>query len=151
VPTPDVERIVLGALTDDVEQIGATAQFWYPWRGGIEALPTALAERVGGVETNREVRRIDLGRRVPRRRGDEIPSGTWSHVPLNRLTVVRRSPGRIGPLRGFSTRIFNNVGVSETLSDTGLLLRGRLPLPSPVVPGQLQPAQRSGGEELGIR
>ena len=61
VPTPDVERIVLGALTDDVEQIGATAQFWYPWRGGIEALPTALAQRVAGVETNREVSRVELG------------------------------------------------------------------------------------------
>src|SRR4030095_16746269 len=64
VPTPDVERIILGALTDDVEQIGATAQFWYPWRGGIEALPTALAERVRGIETGREVRRIDPPRRL---------------------------------------------------------------------------------------
>ena len=37
VPTPDVERILTGALTDDVAQVGATAHFWYPWRGGIEA------------------------------------------------------------------------------------------------------------------
>ena len=44
VPTPDVERIIAGALSDDVEQVGATAHFWYPKRGGIEALPRALGE-----------------------------------------------------------------------------------------------------------
>jgi UDP-galactopyranose mutase len=64
VPTPDVERIVMGALTDDVAQVGATAQFWYPWRGGIEALARALAGRVEDVELGREVRRIDVHRRV---------------------------------------------------------------------------------------
>jgi protoporphyrinogen oxidase len=64
VPTPDVERIVAGALTDDVTQVGATAAFWYPWSGGIESLARALAERVRGLELGREMRRIDLRRRV---------------------------------------------------------------------------------------
>ena len=63
VPTPDVERILIGALTDDVAQVGATAHFWYPWRGGIEALATALAERVPNIELEREVERIDVRRR----------------------------------------------------------------------------------------
>ena len=35
VPTPDFERIIAGALTDDVGQVGATASFWYPKRGAI--------------------------------------------------------------------------------------------------------------------
>ena len=64
VPTPDVSRILLGALTDDVEQIGATANFWYPWRGGIEALPAALADRVRGIELGRTIAGIDVRRRV---------------------------------------------------------------------------------------
>jgi protoporphyrinogen oxidase len=64
VPTPEVDRILIGALTDDVEQVGATAHFWYPWRGGIEALPRALAERVDGIEFGREVQLIDVGQRV---------------------------------------------------------------------------------------
>lgn len=64
VPTPDVERIVAGALTDDVTQVGATAAFWYPWSGGIESLSRALAERVRGLELGREMRRIDVRRRV---------------------------------------------------------------------------------------
>lgn len=64
VPTPDVERIVAGALTDDVTQVGATAAFWYPWSGGIESLARALGERVRGLELGREMRRIDVRRRV---------------------------------------------------------------------------------------
>jgi len=73
VPTPDVERVLLGALTDDVEQIGATAHFWYPWHGGIQALATALAERVQRIELGRELQLIDLHRRVLKLRdGDEL-------------------------------------------------------------------------------
>jgi UDP-galactopyranose mutase len=73
VPTPDVERIVLGALTDDVAQIGATSNFWYPWQGGIESLPRALAERVTGIELGREMSRIDLRRRaIALADGDEV-------------------------------------------------------------------------------
>lgn len=73
VPTPDVERVLLGALTDDVEQIGATAQFWYPWEGGIEALATALASRIQRIELGRELQQIDLGRRVlTLRDGEEL-------------------------------------------------------------------------------
>jgi|RhiMetdeSRZDD1v2_1073273.scaffolds.fasta_scaffold140740_2 protoporphyrinogen oxidase len=66
VPTPDVSRILLGALTDDVEQIGATASFWYPMRGGIEALPSALARRVKGLELGRTIDAIDIRKRVMR-------------------------------------------------------------------------------------
>ena len=60
VPTPDVERIMLGALTDDVEQVGATAGFWYTREGGIEPLPRALAERVGNIHLGRTAQRIEL-------------------------------------------------------------------------------------------
>lgn len=54
VPTPQVERIVRGALTDDVELVGATSKFWYPRQGGIEPLPRALGQRVESM--------VDLGR-----------------------------------------------------------------------------------------
>lgn len=64
VPTPDVERIVMGALTDDVAQVGATSNFWYPWEGGIAPLSRALADRVTGIELGREMSSIDLRRRV---------------------------------------------------------------------------------------
>ncbi len=64
VPTPDVGRILAGALRDDVEQVGATAHFWYPATGGIEALPSALGERVENVQLDREAVRIDVGARI---------------------------------------------------------------------------------------
>lgn len=63
VPTPDVERIIAGAVSDDVGQVGATSHFWYPKDGGIEALPRALGERVENVRLGCEVERIDLGAR----------------------------------------------------------------------------------------
>jgi UDP-galactopyranose mutase len=63
VPTPDVERIVAGALSDDVAQTGATASFWYPKHGGIEALPRALGDRVPGVHLGRTLERIELPER----------------------------------------------------------------------------------------
>ncbi|MGH3025051.1 MAG: protoporphyrinogen/coproporphyrinogen oxidase, partial [Gaiellaceae bacterium] len=63
VPTPDFARVIAGALGDDVEQVGATAEFWYPVRGGIEALPRALARRVGNIHLEHELEQIDLPRR----------------------------------------------------------------------------------------
>ncbi len=71
VPTPDVERIIAGALSDDVDQVGATAHFWYPKRGGIEALTRALGERVDHVHLGREVERIDIATRNAVFRGGE--------------------------------------------------------------------------------
>jgi len=60
VPTPDVERIIRGALADEVEQVGATANFWYTKVGGIEPLPKALGERVDNIHFERTAERIEL-------------------------------------------------------------------------------------------
>jgi UDP-galactopyranose mutase len=60
VPTPDVERIVRGALTDEVDQVGATSKFWYTKQGGIEPLPVALAARVRNIHLERTAVRIEL-------------------------------------------------------------------------------------------
>jgi UDP-galactopyranose mutase len=60
VPTPDVQRIIGGALADEVEQVGATSNFWYTRVGGIEPLPTALGERVRNVHLERTAERIEL-------------------------------------------------------------------------------------------
>jgi UDP-galactopyranose mutase len=75
VPTPQVERIVRGALTDDVELVGATSKFWYPKQGGIEPLPRALGERVAPMlHLGREMVRIELGeRRVHFADGEAVP------------------------------------------------------------------------------
>lgn len=60
VPTPDYERIIAGALSDAVDQVGATSYFWYPKKGAIEPLPRALGARLGNVHLNRRAVRIEL-------------------------------------------------------------------------------------------
>ncbi len=60
VPTPDYERIIAGALTDDVAQVGATSSFWYTRSGAIEPLPKALGARVKNVQLGRAMERIEL-------------------------------------------------------------------------------------------
>lgn len=78
VPTPDVERILAGALSDDVDQVGVTAHFWYPERGGIEALPRALGEHVENVQLGRVVQRIEVANRV-------VVFADGERVPFDRL------------------------------------------------------------------
>ncbi len=98
VPTPDVGRILLGALTDAVDQIGATAHFWYPWHGGIEALPAALASRLSNVEYGRTVETIDLKRRVlSLADGDSLAfDRLLSTLPLQELpTMVHDLPPQV--------------------------------------------------------
>jgi protoporphyrinogen oxidase len=76
VPTPDFERIIAGALTDDVAQIGATASFWYPRSGGIEPLPRALGRQLdaGNVHLGATAVRIELpGKRVVFADGRVVP------------------------------------------------------------------------------
>jgi protoporphyrinogen oxidase len=60
VPTPDFARIIAGALSDDVSQVGATASFWYPRKGAIEPLSRALGARLANVHLGRTARRIEL-------------------------------------------------------------------------------------------
>ncbi|MEP6811397.1 MAG: FAD-dependent oxidoreductase [Actinomycetota bacterium] len=98
VPTPDVERIIAGALHDDVEQVGATAEFWYPRRGGIEALPRALGERVGDVHLGVELERLEPQQRRMTFRGGKTVSFDRAvyTLPLNHLTsFVPDMPPRV--------------------------------------------------------
>ena len=60
VPTPEYDRIIAGALSSDVAQVGATAQFWYTKTGAIEPLPQALGARVRNVHLSRTLERIEL-------------------------------------------------------------------------------------------
>ncbi|HEX2252091.1 MAG TPA: FAD-dependent oxidoreductase [Thermoanaerobaculia bacterium] len=74
VPTPQVDRIVRGALTADVELVGATSKFWYPKSGGIEPLPRALGRRVENLHFQRTAERIELPeRRVVFADGEVVP------------------------------------------------------------------------------
>jgi protoporphyrinogen oxidase len=98
VPTPDVERILAGALSNDVTQVGATAHFWYPKHGGIEALPRALGEHVQNVRLGREVERIEIASRVLTfSDGERVGFGRMIYtLPLSQLgALVSDLPERV--------------------------------------------------------
>ena len=98
VPTPDVGRIIAGALSDDVDQVGATAHFWYPKRGGIEALPRALGQRVDNVQLGREAERIDVSTRtIVFRDGEHVPFDRMIYtLPLPQVaSLVSDAPPRV--------------------------------------------------------
>jgi UDP-galactopyranose mutase len=81
VPTPNIERIIHGAITDEVAQVGATSSFWYTKTGGIEPLPVALGERVRNIELERTAVRIE----VPER---QVVFADGEVVPYDRLVFT---------------------------------------------------------------
>lgn len=62
VPKPSASEVVYGALTENNALFGYNASFRYPVRGGIQALPDALADRLepGIVRTESPVLAVDL-------------------------------------------------------------------------------------------
>ena len=109
VPTPQVERIIRGALTDEVEGVGATAKFWYTKRGGIEPLPRALGERVANTHLERTASRIELPAKQVVFEDGEI-------VPFERLIYTFPLP--------FITRLCTGVPPEVERACAGLRYQG---------------------------
>lgn len=68
VPKPSAAEVLYGALVDQNKLFGYNAEFRYPVRGGIQALPDALAARLepGVARTNVRVEAVDLREKVAR-------------------------------------------------------------------------------------
>jgi UDP-galactopyranose mutase len=71
VPEPDFDLILLGALTADAELFGANKDFWYPIKGGIEALPKSFLPHVNNINCNMKAVKI-----IPDERSIEFEDGT---------------------------------------------------------------------------
>ncbi len=63
VPKPRLEDVVNGALGLHDEDVGYNATFRYPKKGGIDLLPSTIAERVTDLRLEHEVVRVHLGER----------------------------------------------------------------------------------------
>jgi len=63
VPSTSLEQVLDGALQDQSSSAGYNATFSYPVRGGIEALPRALAAPLNNIHTGCELARLDLSNR----------------------------------------------------------------------------------------
>jgi protoporphyrinogen oxidase len=122
VPRPKLEEVVNGALGIEARGLGYNPTFLYPRRGGIMALPQALAARVRPVELGSEAVAVDLGRRTVTF-GDgrsAAYSRLVSTLPLKRLAALcldlpaaLRAAGR----RLRHNSVLNlNLGVRRSLS-----------------------------------
>ncbi|HEY3490986.1 MAG TPA: FAD-dependent oxidoreductase [Candidatus Deferrimicrobiaceae bacterium] len=94
VPVPTFDEVLAGARGEGRRDGGYNATFLYPRRGGIGALPAAMAVPLSGrVRTRAEALSIDLRHKtVTTSAGDTIPfSALISTIPLPEL--ARRSRG----------------------------------------------------------
>jgi protoporphyrinogen oxidase len=61
VPKPKLEEVIDGALGLHDDDVGYNAVFRYPAKGGIDLLPRTIADRLDGLQLEREVVRVHLG------------------------------------------------------------------------------------------
>ena len=122
VPRPQLEEVVDGALGIEAQGLGYNPTFFYPRRGGIMALPQALAARVRPVELGAEAVAVDLERRTVAFRGGHSAaySRLVSTLPLKQLaTICRPLPPalRAAARRLRHNSVLNlNLGVRRRLS-----------------------------------
>jgi len=60
VPRLSLEELLEGALHDSPKLFGFNKEFWYPYHGGIEALPLAFEPKIKNVHLKTEVKKIYL-------------------------------------------------------------------------------------------
>ncbi|MCA9667995.1 MAG: FAD-dependent oxidoreductase [Myxococcales bacterium] len=92
VPRPRLEDVILGALQPPTQAYGPNREFWYPERGGIEALPRALAREIPASRLRLETRvtAIDLeAKRLTLDGGETLAyERLISTLPLPRLLAL---------------------------------------------------------------
>jgi len=60
VPRLSLEELLEGALHDSPKLFGFNKEFWYPYYGGIEALPLAFEPQIKNLHLKKEVKKIYL-------------------------------------------------------------------------------------------
>jgi protoporphyrinogen oxidase len=109
VPKPDLEDVFNGAFEDQSKGFGYNASFWYPERGGIQALSDALAARVSRLHLNQSVTSIDpVAKCVRFASGSSASFGRLvSTMPLNKL--VQKMEGTLPePVQSALQRLRHN-------------------------------------------
>jgi protoporphyrinogen oxidase len=94
VPKPNLEDVFSGAFEDQSKGFGYNASFWYPQRGGIQALCDALAARVSNIHLNESVTEINLATKTVSFASGRSASYTKlvSSMPLNKLVKILEGP-----------------------------------------------------------
>jgi protoporphyrinogen oxidase len=87
VPCPSLEEVIDGALGVNLKGFGYNQEFLYPLEGGIQILPQTFLARVQDVQLGKEVKSIDIEKRVVRFQdgGETTYSTLLSSLPLDEL------------------------------------------------------------------
>ncbi len=112
VPQPEVEEVLDGAVEEQRKGFGPNARFYYPKKGGIEALSRALAKKVNRLTLGAEVISVNLTKR-------EVTLGCGdthrfdfliSTLPLPRLVaMIEDAPRRVK--RAAEALVYNKIAV----------------------------------------
>ncbi len=101
VPKPSIQEVINGAFSDQTKKFGYNASFYYPKRGGIQALAFAFAKDLTSVRLNTSVTSLDLNRKIAVLSDGESISYEFlvNTAPLNRfLGMVQELPSELGEL-----------------------------------------------------
>jgi protoporphyrinogen oxidase len=102
IPVPSLDEVIGGALGLESRQMGYSAKFLYPEKGGIEILPRAFLPHVKNLYLRRRLCSIDLQEK--RAWFDDNSSAAYEHlvstIPLPELlTLIRDLPASIASLK----------------------------------------------------
>lgn len=60
IPVPSLSQVIEGAIQENQRPFGYNARFWYPKKGGIGALSSALAGQIKNIHTGCAIEEINL-------------------------------------------------------------------------------------------
>ena len=100
VPIPSRNQIIEGAAEESCEQLGYNAHFWYPRRGGIQQLPTALASQIKNIHIKSKIVDIDLVKR-------EVVTASGYREKFDHLIATFPLPEMALKVKGLPSRICN--------------------------------------------
>lgn len=106
IPRPSLDEVVRGAFGVEVRGLGYNPRFLYPKRGGIDAIPSALAARCGSIRLGTSVLSVDpVARKVILAGGEVIDyERLVSTLPLDALLRMLH-PVPEGSLRDSAARL----------------------------------------------
>jgi protoporphyrinogen oxidase len=125
VPRPSLDEVFDGAFSEQRKEFGYNLRFWYPKKGGIQALCNSLAERIPNIQLKEKLVCIHLSDRIA-----EFASGNRidyefliSTIPLKTLVekVIADAPDEMRKLSRklrHNSILILNLGIKgRTLAD----------------------------------
>lgn len=110
IPVPSLNDVIEGTIEESRRQLGYSAKFWYPKKGGIAEVPLALSRGVKNMHTGCEIIQIDIRKKEIRLAsgGKEKYSLLISTLPLPALAhLIKELP--VDMRRRFNKLRWNSI------------------------------------------